>query len=250
MPANDPHDAPSGAIAPLEPHVIVLFGATGDLARRKLLPGLLHLSRAGLMSEFRIVGVSLEPLDGPGVPRLGAHGLRRVRPRHHHRGRLERLRQPALLRRSGQGPEGLARVAGIAADAARRATAAPALPQRPARGGAVGGSRARVRGPHRARADHHGEAVRHRPRERHPAQQRGPRGVPARSRSSASTTSSARRRRRTSSPCASPTASSSRSGTASTSTTSRSTCPRRSRSARAAASTRRPAPTATWSSPT
>ena len=27
------------------PHVIVLFGATGDLARRKLLPGLLRLTQ-------------------------------------------------------------------------------------------------------------------------------------------------------------------------------------------------------------
>ena len=32
-------------------HVIVLFGATGDLARRKLLPGLFHLAEAGLMPE-------------------------------------------------------------------------------------------------------------------------------------------------------------------------------------------------------
>jgi len=30
-------------------HVMVLFGATGDLARRKLLPGLHHLFRAGLL---------------------------------------------------------------------------------------------------------------------------------------------------------------------------------------------------------
>ncbi|MEG3627623.1 glucose-6-phosphate dehydrogenase [Streptomyces poriticola] len=38
-------------------HVIVLFGATGDLARRKLLPGLFHLAKAGLMpSRYRIVG--------------------------------------------------------------------------------------------------------------------------------------------------------------------------------------------------
>ncbi|WP_372513967.1 glucose-6-phosphate dehydrogenase [Streptantibioticus rubrisoli] len=38
-------------------HVIVLFGATGDLARRKLLPGLFHLAKAGLMpSSWRIVG--------------------------------------------------------------------------------------------------------------------------------------------------------------------------------------------------
>jgi glucose-6-phosphate 1-dehydrogenase len=39
------------------PHVIVLFGATGDLAKRKLLPGLHHLFRAGLLPEsFRVIG--------------------------------------------------------------------------------------------------------------------------------------------------------------------------------------------------
>ena len=32
-----------------KPTVVVLFGATGDLAKRKLLPGLLHLWRSGLM---------------------------------------------------------------------------------------------------------------------------------------------------------------------------------------------------------
>jgi glucose-6-phosphate 1-dehydrogenase len=40
-------------------HVIVLFGATGDLAKRKLLPGLFHLHAAGLLpKEYRIIGVS------------------------------------------------------------------------------------------------------------------------------------------------------------------------------------------------
>ena len=40
-----------------EDHVIVLFGATGDLAKRKLFPGLFHLFAAGLMpEEFRIIG--------------------------------------------------------------------------------------------------------------------------------------------------------------------------------------------------
>ena len=33
------------------PHVIVLFGATGDLAKRKLLPGLLRLFEAGLLKD-------------------------------------------------------------------------------------------------------------------------------------------------------------------------------------------------------
>jgi glucose-6-phosphate 1-dehydrogenase len=47
--------------------VIVIFGATGDLSRRKLLPGLLRLFQAGLMPpEFRIVGLSLEQIDDAG----------------------------------------------------------------------------------------------------------------------------------------------------------------------------------------
>ncbi|WP_372735564.1 glucose-6-phosphate dehydrogenase [Nocardioides sp.] len=44
------------------PHVIVLFGATGDLARRKLLPGLLRLTESDLLNDARIVGTSLEDL--------------------------------------------------------------------------------------------------------------------------------------------------------------------------------------------
>ncbi|HET9761841.1 MAG TPA: glucose-6-phosphate dehydrogenase [Nocardioidaceae bacterium] len=46
-----------------QPHVVVLFGATGDLSRRKLLPGLLHLYEAGLLRDCRIVGTSLDDLD-------------------------------------------------------------------------------------------------------------------------------------------------------------------------------------------
>ena len=45
------------------PHVIVLFGATGDLAKRKLLPGLLRLTQAGLLKDARFVGTSLEDID-------------------------------------------------------------------------------------------------------------------------------------------------------------------------------------------
>jgi glucose-6-phosphate 1-dehydrogenase len=44
-------------------HVIVMFGAMGDLARRKLLPGLLHLFQVGMITDFRVVGTSLEDLD-------------------------------------------------------------------------------------------------------------------------------------------------------------------------------------------
>jgi len=42
-----------------DPYVIVLFGATGDLAARKLIPGLFHLQVAGLMpSAFSVIGTS------------------------------------------------------------------------------------------------------------------------------------------------------------------------------------------------
>jgi glucose-6-phosphate 1-dehydrogenase len=47
-----------------EDQVIVLFGATGDLARRKLLPGMFHLAQVGLMPErFRIVGAARRAIE-------------------------------------------------------------------------------------------------------------------------------------------------------------------------------------------
>src|SRR5947199_437418 len=40
-------------------YVIVVFGAAGDLARRKLLPGLFHLAAAGLLPDrYRVIGSS------------------------------------------------------------------------------------------------------------------------------------------------------------------------------------------------
>src|SRR5215207_6845045 len=48
-----------------ESHVIVLFGAGGDLAHRKLLPALLHLVGAGLMPEdFRVIESGRNAPDG------------------------------------------------------------------------------------------------------------------------------------------------------------------------------------------
>ena len=57
------YDVNSMAMAPVKPHVVVLFGATGDLARRKLVPGMLHLFQAGLLPSCRIIGTSLEELS-------------------------------------------------------------------------------------------------------------------------------------------------------------------------------------------
>ncbi len=61
---HDPRDAAPTALPAPDPHVIVLFGATGDLARRKLLPGLLHLCQSRLMpADFRVIGISRSQLD-------------------------------------------------------------------------------------------------------------------------------------------------------------------------------------------
>jgi glucose-6-phosphate 1-dehydrogenase len=52
---------PAG-VGPQHPQVVVLVGATGDLARRKLLPGLFHLSSVGFIPGCRIIGMSLDEL--------------------------------------------------------------------------------------------------------------------------------------------------------------------------------------------
>ncbi len=53
-------------VGPRYPQVVVLVGATGDLSRRKLLPGLFHLASAGFIPGCRIVGVSLDDLTADG----------------------------------------------------------------------------------------------------------------------------------------------------------------------------------------
>jgi glucose-6-phosphate 1-dehydrogenase len=50
-------------VGPQYPQVVILVGATGDLARRKLLPGLFHLASSGFIPGCRIIGVSLDSLD-------------------------------------------------------------------------------------------------------------------------------------------------------------------------------------------
>ena len=64
-----------GRVGPRYPHLVVLVGATGDLARRKLLPGLFHLSSAGFIPGCRIIGVSLDSLDAEGFRLLARKAL-------------------------------------------------------------------------------------------------------------------------------------------------------------------------------
>jgi glucose-6-phosphate 1-dehydrogenase len=111
---REPDDAPAAAVAPkvaVPPHVIVLVGATGDLARRKLLPGLLHLAIAGLMPDFRVVGTALEDLDDDAFRRLAREAWEGFG-----RGDVAEVDWDAYARRltyvdGRDGPEGLAAAA-------------------------------------------------------------------------------------------------------------------------------------------
>src|SRR5580693_7857235 len=62
-------------VGPQFPQVVVLVGATGDLSRRKLLPGLFHLTNAGFIPGCRIIGVSLDDLDTEGFRKIMREAL-------------------------------------------------------------------------------------------------------------------------------------------------------------------------------
>ncbi|WP_158743573.1 glucose-6-phosphate dehydrogenase [Acidisphaera sp. L21] len=62
-------------VGPKNSQVLILVGATGDLAQRKLLPGLFHLARGGFIPGCRIIGVSLDQLDADGFRRLAREAL-------------------------------------------------------------------------------------------------------------------------------------------------------------------------------
>lgn len=57
--------------------VLVIFGITGDLSRRKLLPALLHLAKAGMLPDrFHIVGISRKGTTTSDIIDYIRHGTR------------------------------------------------------------------------------------------------------------------------------------------------------------------------------
>src|SRR6195952_2875496 len=66
---------PRPGVGPRFPQIGVLVGATGDLSRRKLLPGLFHLTTAGFIPGCRIIGVSLDEIDADGFRRISREAL-------------------------------------------------------------------------------------------------------------------------------------------------------------------------------
>src|SRR5690349_23307425 len=62
---SDPVSEFAGKVA--GPSVFVLFGAAGDLTKRKLIPALFNLVNAKLLPDtFAVVGVSVDDLDVEG----------------------------------------------------------------------------------------------------------------------------------------------------------------------------------------
>jgi hypothetical protein len=62
-------------VGPKHAQVVVLVGATGDLSRRKLLPGLFHLASRGFIPGCRVIGVSLDNLDADGFRAFAREAL-------------------------------------------------------------------------------------------------------------------------------------------------------------------------------
>ena len=213
------------------PLALVIFGASGDLASRKILPALANLAERGRLSE-QLHGDrgGPHPVDRRGVP-PARHEVR-AGPGPRWAAMVERFR---YIPGEYAATETFDRLKGLLAEADHQygtagnrvyylatvpavfAMVAEALAKE---GCNVPGEHGELR-PHRG-----GEALRPRPRAA-PSTSTGRCTAPStRSRSSASTTTWARRRSRTCWPCGSPTPSSSRCGTGATSSRSRSRWPR------------------------
>lgn len=64
-------------VIPVDPFDLVLFGATGDLARRKILPSLFHRFQIAQFSpQSRIIGTSRSKLDKSGFQEFVAEAIR------------------------------------------------------------------------------------------------------------------------------------------------------------------------------
>ena len=63
-------------IIPVEPADLVIFGSTGDLARRKILPALFRRFCAGQIGpESRVIGASRTELDDKGFRKMASDAI-------------------------------------------------------------------------------------------------------------------------------------------------------------------------------
>ena len=64
-------------VIPVDPFDLIVFGGTGDLARRKILPGLFRRYCSGQMPpESRIIGAARSDLDDAGYREMVADAIR------------------------------------------------------------------------------------------------------------------------------------------------------------------------------
>ena len=71
-----PLEAEAPTLPQADPCVIVIFGASGDLTRRKLMPALFHLAHEGSMSDFQILGIGQDVLTDEEFRRRMLEGAR------------------------------------------------------------------------------------------------------------------------------------------------------------------------------
>ena len=148
-----------GTPEPLAPHVIVLFGATGDLAKRKLLPGLAYLQQSKFAPDVRIIGTATEDLTSDEFRALAREAVESSARTDVRRG-VGAVRRPARLR-AGDGRAGGAAAAVKAAEEKLGPGRLPAALPVGAPEGRPGGDRdAARRGPGRPGPGGDGEAVR------------------------------------------------------------------------------------------
>jgi len=63
-------------VIPVDPFDLVIFGGTGDLARRKILPGLYRRYCAGQMpEEARIIGAARTEMDAEGYREMVSEAI-------------------------------------------------------------------------------------------------------------------------------------------------------------------------------
>jgi glucose-6-phosphate 1-dehydrogenase len=94
-----------------EPHLIVLFGATGDLAKRKLLPGIMHLLTSGLVPDLRLIGVSTHEYDDETFREFAEQAIREFSKRPVDDPGLRDFLQRLAFVPVSEGPEALAKQA-------------------------------------------------------------------------------------------------------------------------------------------
>ena len=210
--------------APADPCCLVIFGASGDLTQRLLLPALYNLAVSGLLPDaFALIGVGAQRIDrARHSATICAKSLPKFATRKIDDSVIKRLLACVAYVQGDPDDDATYEKLGkeLTASSASHGTKGNRLfylatPPRPSRrSAAISASRSGTRRERRLAARRHRKAVRHRSRLGARRSTKSCLASSTRSRFTASTIISARRRCRTSWCCASPTACSSRSGTA------------------------------------